>query len=281
MKRLLTAAILVPLALAAVFGLPGWAFLLVAALPITGGAVEFARLARSTAPTAPWLLLPVLVPLVAAALARGIAPGVATDGYAVLLFGALLAVALSAVVLLSGTPPAEALAAAGGFAFGVPYFAVPIAALYGIQRHDPWLLFLLLAIVWLGDSAAYYVGSAIGRHKLAPSVSPNKSWEGAIAGFLTSLAATAIWSQLRLGAVDLPLVAIGGATALSSQIGDLVESLLKRGFGVKDSGALLPGHGGFWDRMDAMLFAAPTLLLLLRFAAHPVFSPLAARAVSP
>lgn len=275
MKRLLTAAVLVPIALAAVFGLPGWAFLLVAALPITGGAVEFARLARSTAPKAPWALLPILVPPAAAALAWSITPDVRIDPYAALLLGALLAIALSVVVLLSGTPAAEALAAAGGFTFAVPYFAVPIAALYGIQRHDPWLVFLLLAIVWLGDSAAYYVGSTIGRHKLAPAVSPNKSWEGAIAGFLTSVAATAIWSQLRLGTIDLPLVAIGGATAIASQLGDLVESLLKRGFGVKDSGALLPGHGGFWDRMDAMLFAAPTLLLLLRFAEHPVFSHLA------
>ncbi len=270
MKRLLTAAVLVPLALAAVFSLPAWAFLLVAALPITGGAVELARLARSTAPKAPWALLPIVVPLAGAALAWCITPGIQVDGYAVLLLGALLAIALSTVVLLSGTPATEALAAAGTFAFAVPYFAVPIAALYAIQRHDPWLLFLLLAIVWLGDSAAYYVGSAFGRHKLAPAVSPNKSWEGALAGLITSLAATAIWSQLRLGSLDLPLLAIGGATAIASQVGDLVESLLKRGFGVKDSGALLPGHGGLWDRMDAMLFAAPTLLLLLRLTAHPV-----------
>jgi hypothetical protein len=124
------------------------------------------------------------------------------------------------------------------------------------------------------DSAA--TPPARSAHKLAPAVSPNKSWEGAIAGLATSLAATAIWSQLRLGHVDAVLLAIGGATAVASQLGDLVESLLKRGFGVKDSGALLPGHGGFWDRMDAMLFAAPTLLLLLRLAEHPVFWRVAA-----
>ena len=129
MKRLLTAAVLVPLALAAVFALPGWAFLLVAALPITGAAIEFARLAKSVAPAAPWTLLPIAVPLAAAALARAIAPGVAVDGYALLLFGASLALVVSSAVLFCGTPSAQAMTAAGAFAFGVPYFAVPIAAL--------------------------------------------------------------------------------------------------------------------------------------------------------
>jgi phosphatidate cytidylyltransferase len=285
MKRLLTAAVGVPLALVAVFLLPGWAFLLVAAVPITGAAVEFARLARHRAPRAPFWLLPLAALATAAALARGIASGsssgAAADGYSVLLFGAVVAIALSAAVLLASTPVEQSLAATGALAFGVPYFAVPLVALYAIQRHDPWLLFLLLAIVWLGDTAAYYVGSAVGRHKLAPGVSPNKSWEGAGAGFVTSVAATAVWSQLRLERIDLALLAIAAATAVASQVGDLVESLLKRGFGVKDSGGLLPGHGGFWDRMDAMLFAAPTLLLLLHYTGHPAYSSLAARAVSP
>jgi len=105
-----------------------------------------------------------------------------------------------------------------------------------------------------------------GRHRLAPVVSPRKSWEGAIAGFATSLVAVVVWSDWRLGRIDLALVAIGGATAVAAQLGDLVESLLKRGAGVKDSGDLLPGHGGVWDRMDAMLFAAPVLLVLLWLA---------------
>jgi phosphatidate cytidylyltransferase len=262
-KRLLTAAVGVPLALAAIFRLPGWAFFLVAALILTGAAYEFSRLARSAAPRSPWWLLPVLVPAAAALLARGLSDGVAVDGFHALALGALAAIGVGTAVLFAGAPAAESLMAMGGLAFAIPYFAVPIAALYRLQQHDPWVLFLLLAIVWLGDTAAFYVGSAWGRHKLAPAVSPNKSWEGAIAGFAVSLASVAIWGVWREGTIAPELLVIGAATALASQVGDLVESLFKRGAGVKDSGDLLPGHGGVLDRMDAMLFAAPVMLLLL------------------
>jgi len=266
MKRLLTAAVGVPLALLAIFNLPGWAFFLVCAALMTGAAWEFARLARPAAPRAPWNALPVLVPVAAAGLAWGLTPGVAVDGFWALGFGAGTAIGLGSLVLLTRTPVPEAFAAVGGLGFGIPYFAVPVAALYRLQQHDPWVLFLLLAIVWLGDTAAFYFGTRFGRHRLAPVVSPKKSWEGAIAGLLVSIASVVVWSLWRLQTLDGMLLLIGSLTALASQLGDLVESLLKRAAGVKDSGALLPGHGGLWDRMDAMLFAAPVLLLLLRLS---------------
>ncbi len=132
--------------------------------------------------------------------------------------------------------------------------------------HESLSIFLLLAIVWLGDTAAYYVGSAWGKHRLAPVVSPKKSWEGAIAGLATSLLATAIWSFWRQGAIDPALLAVALATAIASQLGDLVESLVKRAANVKDSGAILPGHGGMFDRFDAMFLAAPVMLLALWIA---------------
>jgi phosphatidate cytidylyltransferase len=263
MKRLLTAAIGVPLALAAIFGLPGWGFFLVAAPLLTGASWEFSRLARTAAPRAPWWALPVLVPLAAAGLAWGLSPGAHVDGFHALVFGALAAIGVGSLVLLSRTPVEQALASTGALAFAVPYFAVPIAALYRLQRHDPWVLFLLLAIVWLGDTAAYYVGSRWGRRRLAPVVSPKKSWEGAIAGFVISVASTAAWSLWRLDRLDLALLVVGAATAVAGQLGDLVESMIKRGARVKDSGDLLPGHGGLYDRLDAMLFAAPVMLVLL------------------
>jgi phosphatidate cytidylyltransferase len=121
----------------------------------------------------------------------------------------------------------------------------------------------LLAIVWLGDTAAYYVGITWGRHRLAPVVSPKKSWEGAVAGAVASMASIVVWGLWRLGGVPADLLVIGALTTVASQLGDLVESAIKRGAHVKDSGDLLPGHGGLYDRMDAMLFAAPVLLLLL------------------
>jgi phosphatidate cytidylyltransferase len=262
MKRLLTALVAIPLAFAAVFLLPPLAFFLVIVFLLDWAALEFIHLVRPLAPRAPLGALLVLVPLAAWGMAWALGPGNGTGaGTPLLAAAALLAVGCGSLVLFARTPVAEAVPALAVLCFGTPYFALPAASLYELQRHDPWVLFLLCAVVWLGDSAALYVGTAIGRHRLAATVSPKKSWEGAIAGFAVSLAATAAWSAWRLGRVDGTLLAVGAATAVAAQVGDLVESMLKRGAGVKDSGGVLPGHGGIFDRMDAMLFAAPTMLL--------------------
>jgi phosphatidate cytidylyltransferase len=169
-------------------------------------------------------------------------------------------VGLGTLLLLSRTPLAEIIPALGILSFGIPYFALPIASLYLLRVADPWLVFLLMAIVWLGDTAAYYVGSRYGRHKMAPVISPKKSWEGATASFAVALLSAGVWCWFRLGRLDPGILAVSAVTAVAAQIGDLVESMIKRGAGVKDSGSVLPGHGGLLDRMDAMLFAAPVLL---------------------
>jgi len=122
------------------------------------------------------------------------------------------------------------------------------------------LIFLMALVVWVGDSAAYYVGSAFGRHKLAPAVSPGKTWEGAAANVAGGLlgAAVARWTFFA----DLEwrhALALGLILSVVGQLGDLFESALKRGAGVKDSGALLPGHGGFLDRLDSLIVSAPIL----------------------
>jgi phosphatidate cytidylyltransferase len=263
MQRLLTAAVLTPLALLALFKLPGpWWFALVAIL-VDLAVYEYIRIVRGRAPHAPLLLLLVLVPLAALAISASLFEGGALLDPRLHLFtgGLLLSVGLASVVLLSRVPLAETLESLGILGFGVLYFALPIASLHYLQQSDPWLVFLLMAIVFLGDTAAYYVGSAIGRHKMAPVISPKKSWEGAVAGFVTSVAAAAVWSWWKLGRIDPELLAVAAVTALAAQVGDLVESMIKRGAGVKDSGHILPGHGGILDRLDAMLFAAPVLLL--------------------
>jgi len=263
MKRLLTAAVGVPVALAAIFRLPGWAFFLVTVTVLEVAALELVQILRPRAPRSPWWLLPGLLPPVSAALTWGLSSDSGFDGFWALSLAMAVSLGVATVILLAGTPIEEAPYAWGAIAFALLYFAVPTAAIVRLQHDDPWLVFLLLAIVWLGDTAAYYFGTAFGRHRLAPVVSPKKSWEGAIAGFLTSVASTAIWSVWRLERLDLLLLGVGAATALAAQIGDLVESIWKRGAGVKDSSTILPGHGGILDRMDAMIFAAPTLLLLL------------------
>jgi phosphatidate cytidylyltransferase len=173
----------------------------------------------------------------------------------------LLSIGLGTLVLFSRTPLEESIPSLGIFCFGIPYFALPIASLHHLQRSDPWLVFLLFAIVWLGDTAAYYVGSRIGRHKMAPVVSPKKSWEGAAAGFLTGVVAAAVWSVWRLARLHPGVLLLAAGTAVAAQIGDLVESMIKRGAGVKDSGSILPGHGGLLDRFDALLFATPVMLI--------------------
>ena len=179
---------------------------------------------------------------------------------------------------LSGAYPA---AAASAFAFA--YIALPMAMLVQLRQQWAgafWLLYLLL-IVWAGDIFAYFVGRSVGRHLMAPRISPKKTWEGAAASLAASLVVgTLLFTYalqissflLRVGLIqrrdglfglekpDLwPIILLTVVLNMAAQLGDLVESLIKRGAGVKDSGALLPGHGGMLDRIDALLFAAPVL----------------------
>ncbi len=263
MQRLLTALVALPLALAAVFVLPaGWFFALVLVLLVLA-ALEYVSLGRRWAPRGPLWVLPVLVPPAAWALGPGLPGGPAQVPLLVhelLLAAAVLSVGVGVVVLLARTPVEEGMAALGILAFGLPYLALPAASLYHLQLADPWLLLLVLAVVWLGDTAAYYVGSAWGRRRLAPRVSPKKTWEGAAANLAASLLAAVAWSFLHLGRPSARVLALAAAASVAGQLGDLVESIVKRGAGVKDSGGLLPGHGGFLDRLDALLFAAPVFL---------------------
>ena len=270
MRRLLTAAVAVPVALLATFWLPPWAFFVFLLLIFVPSSIEYVQMLRPLAPNAPLWVVPFALPLLAVVLFWGLNEHerpLPTDAW--VLAGLLLSIVVVGTLLLLGrTPPAEAAAAMGIVGFGVPYFAGPVAVAVVMQQLDPWLLFLLYAIVWLGDSAAFYVGSAWGKHKMAPTVSPNKSWEGAIAGFLTGIVAAALWSWWRLDGVHWPLLAVAAVTAIAAQLGDLFESLLKRGVNIKDSGSSIPGHGGFFDRMDAMLFAGPVMLAGLWLIAH-------------
>lgn len=140
----------------------------------------------------------------------------------------------------------------------------------GTGAFAPNLLLLALVPLWVGDSLAYFVGKSIGKHKLAPSISPNKTWEGAIANLVGCIGAA-----LALGAwlsVPTPAsVAVGLSTGILGQVGDLLQSRLKRQVGVKDSGSILPGHGGVLDRLDSFLYSCYPSLLALWLLAPGMF----------
>lgn len=274
MQRLLTGAVAAPLALLAVLTLPSDGLFVAVLLVVTGAAIEYARLARHWAPSAPLGVLAPLVAIVSTAVFAILrAPerlvGDQPTALALVAGLAIVPAAPALVILLSRTRVAEAGIAIGLITFGVPYFAAAILSLYGIHRVDPWLLVALLAIIWAGDTAAYVVGSRFGRHKMAPTISPNKTWEGAFGGFAASLAVFAGLLAWRLGEVPSGWLVVAALTAILGQAGDLVESLFKRGVGVKDSSNLLPGHGGLFDRLDALLLAAPAFLIGLWWLGWP------------
>jgi phosphatidate cytidylyltransferase len=139
------------------------------------------------------------------------------------------------------------------------------------QSNGPSLLVFLMCVVWAGDIAALYIGRMWGRHKLAPALSPNKTWEGTLGSLAGSLAAAggllavatwlAQWDNAKLSYPEdiWYWLVLAVVVNVAAQVGDLAESALKRSAGVKDSGTLLPGHGGVLDRIDALLLAAPVL----------------------
>jgi phosphatidate cytidylyltransferase len=165
------------------------------------------------------------------------------------------------LTLWTRRPLVEALPAAGISASGLLLVAFPLSfavRLHGSGRLGPYLLLFALVIVWVGDTAAYFVGRAIGKYKLAPALSPKKTWEGTIASLAGSLLFA--WAFGRW--INIPLLQLLGAAAignLAGQAGDLLESAYKRSAGVKDSGTLLPGHGGVLDRIDALILAIPVV----------------------
>lgn len=133
------------------------------------------------------------------------------------------------------------------------------------QDGAKWMLAMLLSI-WICDTAAFFIGSRFGKHKLFPRVSPNKSWEGAIAGFISALLTIIVVHRTFFPAASLTHLMIVGAIGGSfGQIGDLAESLLKRDAGVKDSSNILPGHGGFLDRFDTVFVVAPLVYFYMKF----------------
>ena len=173
----------------------------------------------------------------------------------------LLVLGIAAITLFTRRPLVETLPAAGISCSGFVLIAFPLSfavRLHGSGDTGPLLLLFALVIIWAGDSAAYFAGRAIGKHPFAPHLSPKKTWEGAIASLAASLVVGAVFSRWLI--IPLPhLLAMATLGNIAGQVGDLLESAYKRSAGIKDSGSLLPGHGGVLDRIDALILAIPVV----------------------
>ena len=173
----------------------------------------------------------------------------------------LFVLGIAALTLATRRPLVEALPAAGISASGLILVAFPLSytiRLHATGRRGPVLLLFVLVLTWVGDSAAYFVGRSFGKYKLAPHLSPKKTWEGTVASFLGSLIVGLIFAQLM--ALPFPhMLGMAAVGNVAGQMGDLLESAYKRSAGIKDSGSLLPGHGGVLDRIDALILAIPVV----------------------
>ena len=250
MKRLMTALVLIPLVAWSILAAPDWAFQLI--LAVVGGLAyyEFDNIvAASGGLRAGWM---------------GIGCGVAILQFPNAFMTVMIVCLLAMAQALRVRDMNEWLPAASRFVLGVVYIFGAWRCAVMLRAVNPnWLMFAML-LSWAGDTFALYIGKPLGKHKLAPVVSPGKSWEGAagsVAGAMLVGGLYAHWLIPGAPLYQILLLAIAGNIA--GQIGDLCESAFKRGAGVKDSGTLLPGHGGWLDRIDSSLFSVPVVYALL------------------
>jgi len=252
MTRIATALLLIPFVAWVTLASPVWVFF--AVLAITGllAYSEFDNIVAASG------IARAGCPGIAAGLVLLLAPNPAIVVVLIAMLGMALALRVNNL--------AAALPAAGAFSLGVVYIFGAWRCAADLRALNPhWLLFAML-LSWAGDIAALYVGRAFGKSKMAPRVSPAKSWEGAAGSVAGGMLVGGIYAHYLIPQAPLPqALALAAAGNIAGQLGDLCESALKRGAGVKDSGTLLPGHGGWLDRMDSSLFSVPAVYALLKF----------------
>lgn len=259
MLRILSALVLIPAVLGAIWFLPPLGLLVVAEGVLWLAFFEYVRLAATIG-----VRVPIVVPGLAAA---GVCAAVAWPGGSAdpVLMAAVIVV--GALALATARVGVDVLAMVVTSLFAALYLGLALGALVAVR----WLvsreaLLLLLLTVIVSDTAQLYAGSLFGRHKLARVISPKKSVEGAIGGFVGGIAAILIVGRWWLPGLGTPwYIGLGVVIVAAGILGDLFESQMKRSAGVKDSSALIPGHGGVLDRIDAILFAAPAYYLFLRY----------------
>jgi phosphatidate cytidylyltransferase len=287
-RRIATAVVLIPLVLLLVLKAPLYVLAMVAGAVALLTVSEFLRLVAhyevQPLPWATYAFVTLFFVFVIVATSNR-TPLVETTA---VMYGILVAAAVAPFVFLSIAMRRAELAsgypAAAASVFAFAYIAIPMALLVQIRQQPAGAILVIytLLVVWAGDILAYFVGKSVGRRLMSPQISPKKTWEGAIASIVASVAVGALWFRyapevssalLRGGLIErrdgifspqqLPpissILLLSAIVNIAAQFGDLAESLIKRGAGVKDSGAILPGHGGMLDRIDALLFAAPVV----------------------
>jgi phosphatidate cytidylyltransferase len=279
MKRIVTAVVLIPIVLVLVFLGPRWQLLFTLAVAAVAALAgwEYMALSRRCGANPPRIAT--MVALLALFAVNFEWPDLTPALFGILGLGLL-------VYCTFFKPVAETIADASASIFCLLYTGLTLIALPSLreQANGPSLVVFLLCVVWSGDTAAYYAGRAWGHHKMAPSLSPGKTWEGAIASMAGSVVVAAVLVSLATmmqepsnsaivswlervfpsAVLEYPdelwyWVGLAAVINVAGQVGDLAESALKRSAGVKDSGNLLPGHGGMLDRIDALLLAGPVL----------------------
>jgi phosphatidate cytidylyltransferase len=279
LKRVATAAVLIPFVVLLVLKAPTGAVSIATALVIVLAMFEFFALGEAIGHRAYrlWtsacaLVLVYVQYLMAMDMQHSLGSGqplhrifglftLPTPTVADVLFVFLLGVAV--LTLATRRPLVEALPAAGISSSALLLVALPLTfaiRIHGISLVGKYLLLFSLVITWVGDTAAYFVGRSIGRHPFAPHLSPKKSWEGAAASFLGSILVALLAKYFgKVNITALHIIGMAAGCNVAGQMGDLLESAYKRSAGVKDSGSVLPGHGGILDRIDALILAIPVV----------------------
>jgi phosphatidate cytidylyltransferase len=258
-KRELFAFAAIPILVVTIGWAPAWAFLAILGAAALLACDEYLKLARNSGMVVgrwPALIL-VGILLVASWISD-------VQGFAVAALASL--VILPTIRLAQPESPVGSLAGVAIECFAVLYLGATAACLGWLrlwpeEPNGMKFLFFFLATIWVGDSGAYYVGKNLGRHKMSPKISPNKTVEGLAGSIVTTYAAATVAAfVLDLGLSAIHIAALATILAAAAPLGDLVESLFKRDSGIKDSSNLLPGHGGFLDRTDSLLYPAPPVL---------------------
>ncbi len=259
MTRLISALVLLPVVAVTIWLLPPLATVVLAEVILLVAVLEYAGLAAHAG------IAVARVPVAAIALATAATLALAPAALPVVLMVSGMVIALTQLVpgRTGGGMPEV-----GAAAFALVYLAAPIGVLADLRvDHGREVVSLLLATVMASDTAQYYAGRGFGRRLLAPTISPKKTVEGAVAGVLAGVAMLGVVGAWWLPAVTLEVrLALGGAVATLGIVGDLFESRLKRASGVKDASGIIPGHGGVLDRIDGLVFATPVFYVAVRLA---------------